>query len=86
MPTISTFYGITIRMHWKDHAPPHFHAEVGDAEAIVGILELSVIRGHLPSRATRLILEWAEMHRKELLEDWDLCAKGLAPRKVQPLE
>jgi hypothetical protein len=26
MPTISQFYGITIRMYFDDHPPPHFHA------------------------------------------------------------
>ena len=27
MPAISNFFGITIRMYYDDHAPPHFHAE-----------------------------------------------------------
>ena len=26
MPTISMFYGVVIRMYWKDRMPPHFHA------------------------------------------------------------
>jgi len=26
MPTISTFFGVTIRMFFSDHPPPHFHA------------------------------------------------------------
>jgi hypothetical protein len=29
MPTISVFYGISIRMFFNDHAPPHFHALCG---------------------------------------------------------
>jgi hypothetical protein len=86
MPTISAFYGIIVRMYWKDHAPPHFHVEFGGARAVVSIVDLSITRGHLPSRATRLILEWAEMHRQELIENWELCAKGLTPRTIQALE
>jgi hypothetical protein len=27
MPVISIFFGIVIRMHFKEHEPPHFHAE-----------------------------------------------------------
>lgn len=27
MPTISVFFGIIIRMFYRDHNPPHFHAE-----------------------------------------------------------
>lgn len=30
MPTISTFYGIIIRMFFDEHAPPHFHAQYGE--------------------------------------------------------
>jgi len=46
MPTISIFYGIMIKMYWDDHAPPHFHAEYGGAEAVVDIQTLEVIRGN----------------------------------------
>jgi hypothetical protein len=27
MPIISAFFGIVIRMYYKEHEPPHFHAE-----------------------------------------------------------
>lgn len=27
MPEISLFYGIRVTMYYKDHMPPHFHAE-----------------------------------------------------------
>ena len=30
MPTISLFYGISIRLFYNDHAPPHFHAVYGE--------------------------------------------------------
>ena len=29
MPEICRFYGIVIRMYFRDHRPPHFHAEYG---------------------------------------------------------
>ena len=35
MPTLSTFYGIAIRMYFRDHVPPHFHALYGDDEALM---------------------------------------------------
>jgi len=37
MPEISRFLGIVIRMFYRDHAPPHFHAYYGDYEIIVEI-------------------------------------------------
>ena len=29
MPEICRFYGIVIRMYFREHGPPHFHAEYG---------------------------------------------------------
>ena len=80
MPTISAFYGLTVRMYWVEHGPPHFHAAHGEDEAVIGIENLAVLRGHLPPRALGLILEWAEIHRHQLVENWHLCATGQAPR------
>lgn len=86
MPTLSAFYGILIQMYWADHAPPHFHALYAEFEGVIDIRTLEVIRGFLPRRALALVLEWAELHREELMEDWNLCASNQTPRKIQPLE
>ena len=86
MPTISIFYGILIKMYWDDHAPPHFHAEYGGAEAVVNIQTLEIIRGKLPHGATMLVKEWAMQHRNELMEDWKLCEQLQTPNKIAPLE
>ncbi len=68
MPVISRFLGIVITMLWNDHAPPHFHAKYGEYEITVDILT-GVVRGAFPKRALRLVLEWYELHRDELLVD-----------------
>jgi hypothetical protein len=85
MPTISSFYGILIQMFWKDRARPHFHALYAEYEALIDIRTLEVMEGGLPRRALTLVLEWAQEHRAELMEDWDLCASNQAPKKIQPL-
>jgi len=85
MPTISTFYGILIQMFWKDHAPPHFHALYAEDEALIDIRTLDVIEGQLTRRALALVLEWAQEHRAELLENWQLCAHNQPPKKICPL-
>ncbi len=85
MPTISTFYGILIQIYWHEHPPPHFHALYGEHEALIAIRTLDVIDGALPRRALALVLEWAQEHRTELMEDWDLCAHRQTPRKIAPL-
>ena len=85
MPTVSTFYGILIRMFFNDHPPPHFHARYGEFEATVEIDTLEVLEGQLPRRALNLVREWAMMHREELLEDWHFCRENTAPTKIEPL-
>jgi hypothetical protein len=80
------FYGIVIQMFWGDHAPPHFHALYGEHEALIDIRTLEVIKGNMPRRALSLILEWASMHREELMEDWNLCETKQTPLKIAPLD
>ena len=85
MPTISSFYGILIQIFWNDHAPPHFHALYAEYEALIDIRTLAVMEGTLPRRAMSLVLEWANEHRTELMEDWELCSRNQAPNKIRPL-
>jgi hypothetical protein len=86
MPTISTFYGILIRMFFNDHAPPHFHARYGEFEATIDIATLAVLQGQLPRRALNLVQEWAMIHREELWLDWQLCRANTRPNMVEPLQ
>ncbi len=85
MPEISRFLGIIIRMFYREHAPPHFHAKYSDYEITVGI-EDGVVEGRFPRRALGLVLEWADAHRAELREDWELAAERKVLNKIAPLE
>ncbi|MBO5919747.1 MAG: DUF4160 domain-containing protein [Bacteroidales bacterium] len=42
--------------------------------------------GSLPPRAQRLIEEWLELHRNELLENWELLRRGEQFKRIKPLE
>jgi hypothetical protein len=86
MPTISTFYGIIVKMFFNDHAPPHFHVQYAEYKATISIQTFDVIEGHLPRRALELVLDWAELHQDELLEDWHLCQMKSSPKKIAPLQ
>lgn len=85
MPIISKFLGIVIAMYWDDHLPPHFHAKYGEYNITVDILT-GVVEGRFPKRALRHVLEWQEIHKNELLEDWDLCRRKENPKEIEPLE
>jgi hypothetical protein len=85
MPEICRFYGIVIKMYFDDHNPPHFHAEYSGHEALIDVNTLGVFSGRLPARAHALVTEWATLHQKELLSDWQK-AKALEPlEKIEPL-
>ena len=86
MPTVSQFFGISIRMYYDDHPPPHFHAYYGNDAVKIDIDTLSVLEGKLPRRALALVLEWAADHRDELLEDWRLAAAHQTLNPISPLE
>jgi len=70
MPTISRFYGITIRMYRGEHPPPHFHAYYGEFHASLEIETLELLAGRLPRRPMAMVLEWSMLHRPELMDNW----------------
>jgi len=85
MPRISFFLGIAIYMYYKEHAPPHFHAEYGDFEVTIEI-ESGIVSGRFPRRALNIVLEWSMLHKEELLKDWDLASMKLPLNQIDPLE
>ena len=85
MPEISRFLGIVIAIYWKDHGIPHFHAKYGKERASFAIEDLRLLEGGLPPRVTGLVLEWAAIHRDELMEDWKLAVAKKPLRPITPL-
>jgi hypothetical protein len=86
MPEISRFFGIIIAMFYDDHAPPHFHVRYGEQKAIIAIDTLTILQGQLAPRAHGLVMEWAALHKEELLEDWTLAENQAPLKKIKPLE
>ena len=86
MPEISRFFGIVIRMFFAEHGVPHFHARYGRSTASIAIETLAVIGGSLPPRALGMALEWAALHRDELLDDWERLRRAKPPRPIPPLQ
>ncbi len=85
MPQICFFYGIYIWMNFSDHQPPHFHSCYGDYKCIVNIKD-GIVKGEMPGRALRMILEWLEDHRQELMMNWEKAQKGEQLDKIEPLK
>jgi len=86
--TISVFYGIVIYLYFFDnqkHQLPHFHARYQDQQAAVSILDGEVLDGGIPSVKMKLVQAWLEIHRAELLVDWELAVNGQTPFPIEPL-
>jgi hypothetical protein len=70
MPVIARFYGILIKMYFKEHGTPHFHALYGEYNGVFDIETLDMVEGDLPRRSQKLIREWADLYRSDLLDMW----------------
>jgi hypothetical protein len=86
MPEISRFFGVLIAMNYNDHAPPHFHARYAGQKALISIEGLTVLEGRLPPRVLGFVVEWASLHRAELMEDWELARRQAPLMSIDPLE
>ena len=78
MPVISIFFGIIVKMHFRDHNPPHFHAEYQGMHAFVSIETGEVIHGELPTKLKSVLKAWTLEHKVELTKNWEL-ARGKQP-------
>jgi hypothetical protein len=70
MPVIAKFYGILIKMYFKEHGIPHFHAIYEEYNGVFDVETLEMIEGDLPNRACRMVKEWAKQYQPELLMMW----------------
>jgi len=71
MPVIARFYGIAIKMYFREHGVPRFHAIYAEYNGVFEIGSLEMIEGDLPARAQRLVREWASRYENDLREMWD---------------
>ncbi len=89
MPTISMFYGILIKMFFKDiekHKLPHIHAEYQSDVAVYSILDGALLAGNLPPNKHKLVVAWIEIHKDDLQADWSLAVEGKKPFPIKGLD
>lgn len=85
MPTLSMFFGIIIRMYYKEHMPPHFHAYYQEHEATFDFGG-ELLEGDMPSKQRKLIAAWALIHEDELEANWELALHKDSLYKIEPLK
>jgi len=72
-------------MYYSDHNSPHFHAEYAGYRCLVDVISGCVIQGALPSRQLKLVLAWNELHRDELMQNWELSKQAAPLNSIAPL-
>ena len=85
MAELSRFLGIVVYMLFNDHNPPHFHVKYGEYKASITINDFALLNGDLPSRIHGYVIEWASMHKQELIENWNMLQTAGKISKIKPL-
>ena len=85
MPVISMFYGLIVSMYYldtKQHKLPHIHGE----EAVFQIPNGNLLEGSIPINKQKLVLAWIEIHKEDLMANWDLAVTGNKVFVIEPLK
>jgi hypothetical protein len=89
VPTISMFFGIIVAIFYEDkgrHNQPHIHVRYQGKSASIAIADGSLLAGELPPKQLRMVQVWMDIHREELLADWELSVAGEVPFRIAPLQ
>ena len=88
MPVISMFYGLIVMTFFidnKKHKKPHIHVKYQEQEAVISIPNGEVLEGTIKSTKLKLVQAWIEIHKEDLMADWELAVKGQNPFPIEPL-
>lgn len=62
------------------------HIRYQGYNASVAIEDGEVLAGEMPTRQLRMVQVWMDLHREELLADWELAKEGIEPFRIDPLK
>jgi len=82
------FYDIIVSLYYVDnrrHRAPHIHVKYQESEVVLGLPDFDILEGSIPASKFKLVQPWIEIHRDELMADWDLAVSGQPPYKIEPL-
>ena len=77
-PIIAVFFGIIVRMFYREHEPAHFHAEHQGDHAKFDFDGKLIAREMHSRKARGFIRQWAKSHRRELEVNWEKMRAGQA--------
>ena len=72
-------------MYLPDHNPSHVHVRYNDYRAIIDI-KTGDVTGQMPRRALNLVFEWLDLHKDELMANWQRMENGETLVTIKPLD
>ena len=85
MSEISTFLGITVYMYFDGYKKPRFQVLYNGRHGIFSISTLGYSKGNLPPKVVGLVIDWADLHKKELLANWESVKDTGTCQRIKPL-
>lgn len=76
MSIVSQFYGIIVRIHFKDseqHYLQHIYVQYNEYDAVYLIKDCILLEGELPPKQHKLLVAWMEIHKEELFALWNVA-------------
>jgi hypothetical protein len=89
MQAISMFYGIIIYVYFfdnKKHKKSQIHVKYSGDEVVLGLPDGEILEGSIPNPKMKLVQAWIEIHKEELLANWELAINGQEVFKIEPLK
>lgn len=92
MPVISMFYGIIVMMYYFDtdkHHLPHIHIKYSEFTCVISTSALRIVnycKATYLGNKLKLVLAWIELHRDELMANWELAITGNKLFEIKPLQ
>ena len=83
------FYGVLIRMFFRDtekHFITHIHADYQGLVGVYSIPDGILLAGELTPNKHKLVVAWIEIHRDDLIADWELAVNGRKPFTIKGLD
>jgi len=72
-------------MFFDDHNPPHFHITYQNYDATINIKN-GTVKGEMPRRALKLVYDWLDLYKEELMDNWNSIKETGKYTKIQPLK
>jgi len=83
VPKVAVVEGVKIALYSNEHPPPHFHASIGEHQAVFDIETLEVMEGFLPAAKRRIVVQWASSRQARLLRAF---VQATSHEKIGPIE